>query len=78
MADASSPENRLQLWGGVECTVNRVHDTFFSQLERNGHAARTRDIDRAAGLGISQPPFPNGPQGGMYATAEYSVERMRD
>ena len=53
MIDASFPEDRLQLWGGIECTVNRVHDTFFSQLERNGHAARMRDIERAAGLGIS-------------------------
>jgi dTDP-4-dehydrorhamnose reductase len=51
--DASFPKDRLQLWGGIECTVNRVHDAFFSQLERNGHAARRGDIDRAAGLGIT-------------------------
>jgi len=43
----------LALWGGVECTVNRVHDRYFSQLDRNGHAVRDDDLDRFASLGIS-------------------------
>ena len=28
----------LELWGGVECTFNRVRDRYFNQLESNGHA----------------------------------------
>lgn len=42
----------LALWGGVECTVNRVHDRYYSQLERNGHAMRASDLDRFASLGV--------------------------
>ena len=30
----------LELWGGVECTVNRVGDTYFDQMERSGHDRR--------------------------------------
>lgn len=29
----------LEVWGGVECTVNRVCDEYFDQLERNGDGA---------------------------------------
>jgi dTDP-4-dehydrorhamnose reductase len=54
-ADAQAP---LQLWGGVECTVNRVRDRFFSQLERNGHATRLDDLERFAQLGIQALRYP--------------------
>ena len=30
----------LEVWGGLECTVNRVEEVYFSQLDRNGHAHR--------------------------------------
>jgi dTDP-4-dehydrorhamnose reductase len=42
----------LELWGGLECTVNRVRDDYFHQLDRNGHARRPDDIARFASLGI--------------------------
>ncbi len=32
----------LELRGGVECTVNRVGDRVFDQMERNGHACASR------------------------------------
>jgi dTDP-4-dehydrorhamnose reductase len=48
----------LQLWGGVECTVNRVGDRFFNQLERNGHWDRADDLDRFAALGLRTLRFP--------------------
>ena len=48
----------LELWGGVECTVNRVHDTYFRQLERNGHDRRPGDLERFAGLGIRALRYP--------------------
>lgn len=50
----SSPE----LWGGVECTVNRVGDEFFDQLEFSGHDRRLDDLDRFASLGLSGLRFP--------------------
>lgn len=43
----------LELWGGVECTVNRVQDTFFDQLERSGHRKRSAaDLELFASLGL--------------------------
>ena len=48
----------LQLWGGVECTINRVHDRFFNQTHRSGHQARAGDLDRFATLGIRTLRYP--------------------
>ncbi len=48
----------LQLWGGLECTVNRVREEYFSQIERNGHHDRSDDIDRFAALGIRAIRYP--------------------
>lgn len=50
--------DQLALWGGVECTVNRVGDQYFSQIDRNGHERRPEDIDRFASLGISAIRYP--------------------
>lgn len=51
-------ERSLQLWAGVECTVNRVGDRFFNQLERNGHCDRAGDLERFADLGLRTLRFP--------------------
>jgi dTDP-4-dehydrorhamnose reductase len=48
----------LELWGGVECTVNRVGDRYFDQMARSGHARRLDDLDRFADLGIRTLRFP--------------------
>ncbi len=50
--------NGLQLWGGVECTVNRVGGRFFDQLERSGHDARPSDLSAFADLGIRAIRYP--------------------
>ena len=43
----------MELWGGLECTVNRVHDNFFDQHAWSGHRPRVReDLERIASLGI--------------------------
>lgn len=55
LALAQSP---LEMWGGVECTVNRVGNRYFNQLERTGHARRIRDLDRFAALGIRAGRYP--------------------
>ena len=47
-----------ELWGGVECTVNRVGDAFFDQLEYSGHSRRLDDFDRFAELGLTRLRFP--------------------
>jgi dTDP-4-dehydrorhamnose reductase len=48
----------LELWAGVECTVNRVGDTYADQLERSGHAVRSKDLERLAALGIRTLRYP--------------------
>ncbi|HEY9285715.1 MAG TPA: family 1 glycosylhydrolase, partial [Pyrinomonadaceae bacterium] len=53
-ADNRPPE----LWGGVECTVNRVGRRFFDQLERGGHARRASDLDLFAALGVRALRYP--------------------
>jgi len=45
-------QEKLQLWGGIECTVNRVAESYFDQLEYSGHHERLADLDLIADLGI--------------------------
>jgi dTDP-4-dehydrorhamnose reductase len=47
-----------ELWAGVECTVNRVGDAYFDQLERSGHAWRIADLDLLSGLGVRTVRYP--------------------
>jgi dTDP-4-dehydrorhamnose reductase len=48
----------LELWGGVECTHNRVGDRYFDQLDRSGHATRVSDLDLIASLGVQSLRYP--------------------
>lgn len=52
------PAHTLELWAGAECTVNRVGDLYFDQMERTGHASRLSDFDRLAALGVRRVRFP--------------------
>ncbi len=71
----------IALWGGVECTVNRVGDGYFNQLERNGHARRSGDLDLIASLGVRALRYPVlwervAPQGLASADWRWSDERL--
>jgi dTDP-4-dehydrorhamnose reductase len=48
----------LELWGGLECTVNRIRDRYFDQVERTGHQCRLQDLDAVASLGITKLRYP--------------------
>ncbi|MHB0998082.1 MAG: family 1 glycosylhydrolase [Armatimonadota bacterium] len=50
--------NQIEIWGGVECTVNRVGNDFYDQLERNGHSIRIDDLVMFADLGIKAIRYP--------------------
>ena len=39
----------LEIWGGIECSVNRIGERYHNQLELGGHASRLDDLDRNAG-----------------------------
>lgn len=48
----------LELWGGVECTVNRVGDAYHDQTVLSGHQDRPRDLDLIAALGVRKLRYP--------------------
>ncbi len=56
--DFSGAQAPLELWGGIECTHNRVADTYLCQLVRSGHDGRDTDLDAIAGLGIKTLRYP--------------------
>jgi dTDP-4-dehydrorhamnose reductase len=54
-----SRENGIEIWGGIECTINRVGDQYFDQSEYSGHYKRgTDDLDLVASLGIKMLRYP--------------------
>ena len=54
----SAPTADIELWGGIECTINRVGDATVDQLERCGHDAAAGDLDAIAALGIRTLRYP--------------------
>eukprot|EP00456_Euglypha_rotunda_P026953 TRINITY_DN2161_c0_g1_i1.p1 TRINITY_DN2161_c0_g1~~TRINITY_DN2161_c0_g1_i1.p1 ORF type:complete len:131 (+),score=12.24 TRINITY_DN2161_c0_g1_i1:350-742(+) len=52
------PSTRPALWGGVECTINRVGDAYLDQTVLSGHDARADDLERFAVLGITALRYP--------------------
>lgn len=51
-------EAQVELWGGIEATVNRVGDEYFDQLVMSGHDRRPEDLDLIAALGIKTLRYP--------------------
>ena len=49
---------RPDIWGGIECTVNRVGERYHDQIQRSGHADRPGDLDRIAALGVRTMRYP--------------------
>jgi dTDP-4-dehydrorhamnose reductase len=48
----------VEVWAGVECTVNRVADHFNDQLLLNGHHHRLNDLEHFAWLGVRTIRYP--------------------
>jgi dTDP-4-dehydrorhamnose reductase len=49
----------LQTWAGIECTINRVGDAYFDQLQYCGHYTRCEeDIEAIASLGVKTLRYP--------------------
>src|SRR5918993_1220428 len=44
MGEQRELPQHLELWGGVEATVNRVGDSYIDQLAISGHAVRLRNL----------------------------------
>src|SRR3954451_4117185 len=48
----------VEVWGGVECTVNRVGHRYFNQLKFSRHSRRQADLELFAELGLRTLRFP--------------------
>jgi dTDP-4-dehydrorhamnose reductase len=76
----------LQLWGGLECTVNRVGNRRFDQIGRSRHDERLSDLDLFASLGIQAIRYPviwervapNGVANADWSTTDLQLNRLRD
>ncbi|HEY0055472.1 MAG TPA: family 1 glycosylhydrolase [Pedobacter sp.] len=51
-------DNVVEIWGGIECTINRVKDQYLDQLEYSGLYTRESDLDLVASLGIKTLRYP--------------------
>lgn len=48
----------MELWLGIECTVNRVGDTYFDQVKRTGHEDRADDLGLFSEMGVKVMRYP--------------------
>jgi dTDP-4-dehydrorhamnose reductase len=48
----------MEIWGGIECTINRVGDDYYDQLHFSGHYTRRSDLKQICDLGISRLRYP--------------------
>ena len=48
----------LELWGGHECTVNRINDRYLDETRKTGHQDRIEDLERFASLGLRALRYP--------------------
>ncbi|MEO6579643.1 MAG: family 1 glycosylhydrolase [Sphingomicrobium sp.] len=51
-------EDRLEIWGGAECTICRLGNVWRNQSRETGHHDRETDLDQIAELGIKTIRFP--------------------
>jgi dTDP-4-dehydrorhamnose reductase len=83
MTMIATAANDPEVWGGIECTVNRVGDRYMDQLELSGHTHRNGDLPLLAKLGIKKLRYPvlwerTAPQGTAAADWSWSDQRLKD
>lgn len=74
------------MWGGVECSVVRIGETWRDQLHETGHHARDDDLDRVAALGIGTVRYPvlwervapDSPDDHDWSWHDRRLDRLRD
>ena len=76
-----NPLPPLELWGGIEPTINRVQDRYLSQDTRTHHSQRIEDLDLFASLGIKTMRYPvlweaTAPEGLESADWTFADERL--
>lgn len=75
----------LALWGGLECTLNRLGDTVSDQMALSGYDSRPDDLDAIMGLGVRKLRFPllwetveRAPGVFDWAVADRRIGRLRE
>jgi dTDP-4-dehydrorhamnose reductase len=58
MSRKRSASPPLELWGGIECTINRIGNQFIDQLELVGAYARADIVDQIAAVGFQKVRWP--------------------
>ena len=59
MTQGHRSTNFPEVWGGIECTINRTEQGYFDQLNFSGHYTRWEsDIEKFASLGIKALSYP--------------------
>lgn len=59
MTQGHRSTNFPEVWGGIECTINRTEQGYFDQLNFSGHYTRWEsDIEKFASLGIKALRYP--------------------
>lgn len=58
LQEKKGPSSNPEMWGGIECTINRVNDSYTDQLMSAGHYSRHSDIRQLARLGIRALRYP--------------------
>lgn len=58
MESINSHKDLVEIWGGVECTVARIDNSFHDQLAKSGHESRLTDFDLFSDLGIKKIRYP--------------------
>ncbi|WP_026903150.1 SDR family oxidoreductase [Pedobacter glucosidilyticus] len=48
----------MEIWGGLECSINRVGNQYFNQLEHAGYDSRPSDLEAISALGITSIRYP--------------------
>jgi len=84
--DHAAPARPLDVWGGLECTVARVKDSYRNQIDETGHAARLADLDAIAAVGIRTLRYPvlwetvspDHPDQENWAWADERLARLRE
>ena len=77
----------VEIWGGIECTVNRVGDRYFDQAALSGHDGRiVEDLERLSDLGLRTLRYPllwervapNSLDDADWAASDLALEKMRE
>lgn len=85
-SSTSGASKKVEIWGGIECTVNRVGDRYFDQMALSGHDGRIEeDLERFASLGIRTLRYPvlwervapNSPSDLDWSLSDRALAKMR-